>query len=108
MTNSKDNFQLIKGTFETEDAKEVLVHIFQEKIRFHCNRSLSLYERFGETDEYSEGRVEELRSDKAEILKLIETAKLTGKNLRINCQINLELTDDVPTLKKGKEVGATV
>ncbi len=101
MANSNE-YKLINGIFTEEDAQDLLTHFFSEKIKLHALRQFSLYERYGIKCEYSEKRTKELKADKAEILDLLKEARLTGKSLRINSDIQIELVDKEPTLKDGK------
>ncbi|HMQ50268.1 MAG TPA: hypothetical protein PKA70_22570 [Saprospiraceae bacterium] len=100
--NPSNDFQLVKGVFNTDDAREVLLHLLQQKIKFHCNRQFELEERFGIVDEYSKKRVLELKEDKREVMELVRQAALMGKNLHIRCDIQIDLVDTTPNLHQGK------
>ena len=107
MTNNSE-FKLVNGTFTEEDAKEILLHFFSQKIKFHCGRQFSLYERLGINCEFSEKRTEELKRDKQDIIALMKQAKLTGKNIKINADIQIELVEEDPTIKDGKIIDASL
>lgn len=97
MSKNTDIFQLIQGTFSDEDAKEILSHLFAEKIKFHVNRNFSLKERFGEESAYSTKRIKELKHDRTELLNIIENARIMGKKLKLSSQVHIELVDDEKT-----------
>ncbi|MEQ8926100.1 MAG: hypothetical protein RLO81_09830 [Fulvivirga sp.] len=80
-----DQFDLIKGVFEPEEAKEILLYLIDGKIQFHQNRIFSDRIRFGTENQDSLKRIEELKTTKENILKLIADDKLS-----IHSQINVE------------------
>lgn len=100
--NPSNDFQLVKGVFNADDAREVLLHLLQQKMKFHCTRQFELDERFGIVDEYSKKRVQELKMSKKEVLELVQQAAIIGKNLHIRCDIQIEMVDTAPNLRQGK------
>ena len=98
-------FNLIDGTFSGEDATEILGNFFSAKIKLHEQRKFGLFEREGVVCEFSEKRLKELKADLAELMETVTLAKLTGKTLKVNSHITVELVDEEPTLKNGKITG---
>lgn len=86
-----NQFELIKGEFSPEDAKEIISHLIQEKINFHNNRSFSQILRSGNGCEWSLTRIEELKESKEAIKVLLDTAKEEGKSLKIKSNIIIEI-----------------
>ncbi|MEQ9404571.1 MAG: hypothetical protein RIM99_13340 [Cyclobacteriaceae bacterium] len=86
-------FKLIEGSFSPDDAKEILMHMFKEKINFHKIRDFSHQERFGEHNHSSLKRIEELTESKAEILELLQEAQLLNKTLKIKSNISIVAAD---------------
>ncbi|QSE96422.1 hypothetical protein [Fulvivirga lutea] len=80
-----DQFDLIKGVFEPEEAKEILLYLIDGKIQFHQNRIFSDKIRFGTENKASVARIAELENTREQILKLI-----AEDNLLIHSQINIE------------------
>ncbi len=87
-TNQQD---LIKGDFSPEDAKEIINHLFSEKINFHGVKSFSNKVRFGEVDHNSERRIIELKQSRASLNEMIKSAKEQGKTLKIESTVSIEI-----------------
>lgn len=86
-----NQLQLINGEFEPEEAREVLMNIFTDKIRFHEKKCLSSLVTLSKKDEISEKRILELKSNIVTLLNLIDSAKDSGKLLKISSEIKIEL-----------------
>jgi hypothetical protein len=86
-----EQIKFIDGTFNAEDALEVLLSVINDKINFHSSLLLSNKERFGVDASNSEKRIEELRSEKLSVMELLEEAKSSGALVKINSSINIEL-----------------
>lgn len=82
---------LIKGDFSPEDAKEIINHLFYEKINFHGLKSFSNKERFGEVDHESDKRIIELKQSRYSLNEIIKTAKEQGKALKITSTVSIEI-----------------
>lgn len=94
--SNKKTLKLVQGVFNTEDAAEILLHLFDKKINFHQCRIFSTSERFGTDDTYSRKRIAELLEARNMLKDMLETARLTGKNLEVHGDIQLSLSD-LPT-----------
>jgi predicted glycosyl hydrolase (DUF1957 family) len=86
--------RLISGSFTPEDAREVLMVMLDDKISFHRRRNWSDQERFGEVDSRGLKRIDELQQTKQEVAQLLEEAAEAGVNLRIHCNIDIQLDTD--------------
>ena len=84
-------YDLIKGEFNPEEAMDVVGTLFTKKINFQKERSFSQLIRFGEEDPMTQKRIEELIGHREEAKNLIELAKATGKSLRVNSTVTIEL-----------------
>lgn len=82
---------LIKGEFSPEEAKEIINHLFLEKINFHGVKSFSKKIRFGEEDNRSEERIIELKQSQAVLNKFIEAAREQGISVKIESSVSIEL-----------------
>ncbi|HSF54262.1 MAG TPA: hypothetical protein VLA71_10940 [Algoriphagus sp.] len=90
MTDSNQQ-DLIRGDFSPEDAKEIINHLFSEKINFHGVKSFSNKIRFGEVDHNSERRIIELKQSKDALNEMIKSAKEQGKTLKIESTVSIEI-----------------
>lgn len=89
--NPIDNIKFIDGTFNTEDASEILLAVLNDKINFHASLLLSNIERFGVDTSNSEKRIQELRAEKKRVIAMIKKAKESGELLKIGSTISIEL-----------------
>lgn len=85
------SYCLVKGSFDPENARLVLMNLVNDKINFHQLNDWSRRERFGESDSASLKRVEELQQIKVQIMQLTEHASSHGLKLKINCDIEILL-----------------
>lgn len=92
-TTEKDKlaFDLIKGEFTADEAKDILMHMVQKKIDFHEMKIFSEDVRFGIKDNFSLERVEELRVSKNKVKEIIEDAQAKGQKVRIKSNIQIEI-----------------
>lgn len=72
MAKQKNQFNLLNGTFTTNDAKEIMATLFNDKIRFHRLRNFSHEERFGVPDPLAAERVPLLKQALEDILTLLK------------------------------------
>jgi 23S rRNA U2552 (ribose-2'-O)-methylase RlmE/FtsJ len=89
--NPIENVKFIDGTFNTEDASEILLAVLNDKINFHSSLLLSNIERFGVDTSNSEKRIHELRAEKKRVIVLIKEAKESGELVKIGSTISIEL-----------------
>lgn len=64
-------FNLLNGVFTGTEAKEILVTLFSDKIRFHSLNNFSHEERFGEPDPHARERIPVLRKTLEQVLSLL-------------------------------------
>lgn len=88
----KQEFELVTGTFDLEDAHEVLMNLITGKINFHTKKILSTRERNGTEDEHSEKRIEELNASREKILQLLKQADEGKQKITINSSICVEIS----------------
>lgn len=70
---------LIDGVFDTSDAKDILVTLLQNKIKYHNLKNFRSKEMKGEEDESCVKRVAELKKSIQEVLELFNEKKSTIK-----------------------------
>ena len=84
-------FKLIDGTFETEEARNLLLELISYKINFHAKEKFSNQERFGKDVLNSAKRIEELKQEETAMRKLLNHAKDENLKLNIKCNIEIEI-----------------
>lgn len=85
---------LISGVFTPNEAKEILLEMIKAKINFHNIRNLTSEVRYNHPDYKSKQRIEELTEARENLLELINDAKLFSKNIRIETDLFIQLTED--------------
>ena len=86
-------FKLVAGVFTPSDAKEILISLIDEKIRFHNLKILKHQERYGVDDTSHVKRLNQLIKTKSQIQKLIETFEKKNKSLVINSSILIDAAE---------------
>ncbi|WP_394168415.1 hypothetical protein [Saccharospirillum alexandrii] len=83
------NFLLIDGVFSTDDARNVLMTLINNKIQFHEQDSWSRKERFGDSHAAGSRRVDQLLQTRTDLATLIDHAQSRGERLSISCTIEV-------------------
>ena len=81
---------LIDGTFNTAEAKDVLINMFTMKINFHQQKNISHIERFEKPDEAAKEKVSFLKSELAKLETLIENAGSNNAALKVTAAIHID------------------
>ncbi len=82
---------LIEGTFDGLDAQEILLSMLNSKIDYHTRRTFSSMERFGEPDQGSERRLEQLRSTRTAIREALAKAIEGRQSVRIDSTVRITI-----------------
>ena len=88
---SAEQIKFIDGTFNTEDASEILLAVLNDKINFHSTLLFSNTERFGVDASNSQLRIKELRADKERVAAMMKEAKESGALVKVGSTISIEL-----------------
>ena len=88
-----EKLTFIHGSFNSEDAKEILTSIFTTKIHFHKMRNFSSLERLGKNDEIGQKRIPELKKCIEQINSLVAEAQKNNQQVAISAVIDLHLVD---------------
>lgn len=88
-----DTLTLIDGQFNTEEAREILLNVFNAKIQFHELRNFSVMERFGHPDPTAQQRVPALRKSLQEALAIVAHAGKQNKRLRVYADVQINLIE---------------
>lgn len=92
--NEMENLKLIEGTFSKEDARDILISIFNSKINFYKLKNISLQERYGEDDEIAQAKIKKLKASIEKIRAIIAEAKKNNKRLIIDSEVSISFSDD--------------
>ena len=85
---------MIDGSFNYDEAKEILINIFSSKINFYNIKNWSSQERFGKEDDIAQKRIPELKKEIEKVLQIVSEAKLKRKKLLISSEINISMIDE--------------
>lgn len=85
--------KLIEGEFNAAEAKEILINVFSEKVKFHERKNFSSHLHFGKDSEFAIKRIAELKESIEAIRKIIAQAEESNKKLIITSAINVTLAD---------------
>jgi hypothetical protein len=70
-------FELIKGVFDSSEAKEILLNVIDGKIQFHNDRIFSENIRLGTKNIDSINRVKELKLARKQVLEVLLDTKVS-------------------------------
>lgn len=93
--NNTEKITLINGVFKQEDAKEILMNVFNEKIKFHDLKQFSMLVCSGKEDEAIKKRLLELKESINKINDIILSAKAENKFITIQADVNISFCDQV-------------
>jgi hypothetical protein len=86
-----NDFLLVKGVFDTEDANNILAVLYNSKIDFHVRAALSHELRNGFTSQSHAQRICELQDSYNKVKELIALARNCNMKIRINAPVDIEL-----------------
>lgn len=82
-------FDLINGTFQPAEAKNVLFTLIKDKINFHELEMFSAYERYGIELPHSKKRVADLKNALLQIEETIKEFEKSNSNIQIKGKIEI-------------------
>lgn len=86
----KGKFKLIEGVFSAKDAKEILLTLIEEKIKFHELKSFSDEVKIGTKNNESLLKIKDLKGTRAKIIEVLNVEDTESKNFNINSFIEIE------------------
>lgn len=90
MTKQQNEFNLLRGTFSSEETREILVTLFKDKIQFHNLKNFSHEVRFGKPDLRAQERIPELKRTLEEVLDFIKQNEGEDKfEIHANIQVRV-------------------
>jgi hypothetical protein len=85
--------KLIDNTYSMEDARELLLALINDKIKFLNLKTLSLQERFGADTSKYEQRIAELREEKNQLLIKLKNIEKSHDLVEVDCHVHLKIHD---------------
>jgi hypothetical protein len=85
-----EKVQLIAGTFDPADAKDILVALINSKINFHHLKNFSSEERFGEPCTSSKERIEQLKEARQMVIDILQAAADNDDKVIIDSVIKIK------------------
>lgn len=82
-------FNLVKNTYNKEDALEIISDLFDNKIRSLSVKSFSNEERFGD-DKGCKKRINELREERKNFVSYIKELE-EGSNIEVEANLNIKV-----------------
>ncbi len=89
MKNHK--IKLIDNTYSKEEAKDLLLALLNDKIKFLQMKIFSLQERLGADTQHLEKRVNELKQEKTQLLSKIKELGEKEYAVDIDCHVYLKV-----------------
>lgn len=90
---TKQEIELIAGTYSALDAKEILMNLLSNKIKFHQIKNFSSSERLDKNDDNSLTRISELEESKKQVVELVFDAIKNNQKFTIHSQIKITIHD---------------
>ena len=84
----REEIELIKGTFSPQEAREVLLTILEDKVRFHNVKIMRGFET-GTDSSASQLRIKELNASRKRVHQLVDQAIENSTDLAINATITI-------------------
>lgn len=91
--NSIETLTLVDGRFTHQEARDVLMSLFQAKIQFHEMQNFSSQELFGHEHRLAVERIPDLKKNMRKIQDLVAMAVQTNKKMIVTAVIQIEFTD---------------
>lgn len=93
MNNKIEKLKLIEGKFTEDDAREILLKLFSDKINFHRLKNFSSQIRHGNEDEIANSRIPELQESITKINSFLDKHKSENRKLHITSEITISIVD---------------
>ncbi|QCK16643.1 hypothetical protein [Mangrovivirga cuniculi] len=87
----KKDYKLIDGKFSVEEAKDVLSALFRNKIKFHQQQRLSIYEREGRDTTATKKRIAELKEEREKVREMLKAIEGEDVTIEINGRVEVKV-----------------
>lgn len=88
----KHQIKLIDNVYPVEDARDVLLSLINDKIRF-LNVKLLARQEFGADSSVLESRIAQLKQEQKELLNTLKACPEGSCTIEINCDIRLKINE---------------
>lgn len=88
-------FKLISSTYNSNDARHVLLSLIQDKIKSINNLCFGLEERGTHDTAHFRKRIHDLTQMREEIKELLAAAEEAGADIEIDASIQIKITEPV-------------
>jgi hypothetical protein len=85
---------LIEGDFLTEEARDILLNLFQSKLSFHQLKNFSSQVKYGRDDETATLRIPALKKELDKLNALLKEAENKHKKLHICSEIRIRISEE--------------
>lgn len=89
---TKFKLQLISGMFTSQEALEVLMSLFNSKIKFHELKNFSSLERKGKEDKISLKKINQLKENIAILQEIIKHTEANKIPLKISSKVSIQFS----------------
>ncbi|GEM_PF-1887603 len=93
----QEQVKLIDSCYPAQKAREVIISLLNEKIKFLNHQIFSNQERSGNVTSHLEQRVKELKAEKERLQQSLEKLEQTNHMVEINCDINIRVLAEEPS-----------
>ncbi len=89
--NNQSKFQLIDGTFTSDDAKKILNSMILNKIQYHELEGFSNTIRFNLNPSHSKKRIQELNDMKSTLNLLLNEIESNEQVVELKCEFEIKI-----------------
>jgi hypothetical protein len=89
-----ENFTLVDGKFSAEDAREILLSLINNKIKFHELKNFSYEVRYSRSDNHSVMRIAELKACREALKEKLKMAVDENTVVRVHSSIVVEFVNE--------------
>ena len=90
--------KLIDSTYTVNDAREVIISLLNDKIKFLKMVTLRHQEHYGSSTPHLERRMQELLEEKEKLAQLLKPKWSGSELVKINCDVNIHLEEPEPVV----------
>jgi hypothetical protein len=84
---------LVEANFAPDEAEEILMKLFADKLNFYKIKNWSSRERYAKDDEVAQLRIAALHEEVDKLKAILSEAKNQDKNLVVSAEIKIMLVD---------------
>ena len=88
-------FKLISSTYNSDDARHVLLSLIQDKIKSINSRCFGIEERGTRDTDHFRKRIKELTKMREELKELLASAEAAGADIEIDATIQINIKETV-------------